>query len=70
VDPQPAALMTIASTPARSKVSIMARARSIACGSWPACTISAPQQPWSDGAITSQPSARSTRTVAAFTSAK
>ncbi|MBW8802887.1 MAG: hypothetical protein JF587_03340 [Catenulisporales bacterium] len=35
----------------------------------PACSDSAPQQPWS-GTSTSQPSARSTRTVAALTSPK
>ena len=69
-DPQPAELTTIASTPASSNTEIVAFASRSACAERPACSDSAPQHPWSRGMITSQPSAASTRAVAAFTPGK
>ena len=44
-EPQPAALTTMASTPARSNVSIAARANATASSCRPLCSDSAPQQP-------------------------
>ena len=72
VDPQPAALITIASTPASagSNASMKRRASASASVSRPECIISAPQQPCAWGITTSQPSAASTRAVAALTSLK
>ena len=69
-EPQPAELTTIVSTPARSNVSIVRRAKAAASASRPECSDSAPQQPWLRGMITSQPSIASTRAVAAFTCGK
>ncbi len=69
-EPQPAELTTIASTPARSNVSIVCRAKATASASRPECSDSAPQQPWPRGMITSQPSVARTRAVAAFTCGK
>jgi hypothetical protein len=69
-EPQPAAFTTTCSTPARSKVSMSRRAKPCASASRPLCTLSAPQQPCAGGTTTSQPSAASTRIVAAFTSGK
>ena len=69
-EPQPAALTTTWSTPAASKVSMAALANAWASASRPACRLRAPQQPWVDGATTSQPSAARTRAVAALTSGK
>jgi hypothetical protein len=69
-EPQPAELTTIASTPARSNVSMVCRAKAIASASRPACSDSAPQQPWPRGMITSHPSVARTRAVAAFTCGK
>src|SRR3954454_14457253 len=70
LDPQPAALTTTVSTPAASKVSMVARANRAASSSRPLCTDNAPQQPWAGGTMTSQPSAASTRAVAALTPGK
>ena len=69
-EPQPAELTTIASTPARSNVSIVCRAKAFASASRPECSDSAPQQPWPRGMITSHPSVARTRAVAAFTCGK
>jgi hypothetical protein len=66
-EPQPATLTTTVSTSAASKVSISARAYRCASASRPECMLSAPQQRCRDGATTSQPSAPSTRAVAALT---
>ena len=66
-EPQPAELITIASTPARSNSSIVRLANSAASVLRPECSDSAPQQPWPRGITTSQPSAASTLAVAAFT---
>ena len=66
-DPQPAALTTMRSTPAVSKTSMLCRANARASSMRPACSASAPQQPWRPGASTLHPSAASTRTVAWFT---
>src|SRR5215472_6047240 len=70
LEPQPAALVTMVSTLARSKASIVCLANSMAAASSPACTSNAPQQVCACGATTSQPSAVSTRVVAAFTRGK
>ena len=67
VEPQPAALMTMVSTLAASKMAMMLRAMAAACSSRPEWTIRAPQQGWSSGVMTSQPSAARTRAVAALT---
>ena len=69
-EPHPAELTTIASTAACSKVAIVRRAKAAASASRPECSDSAPQQPCPRGMITSQPSAASTRAVAAFTCGK
>ena len=69
-DPQPAELTTIASTPAASNVSIVRCANLTASAARPECSDSAPQQPCERGMITSQPSAASTRAVAALTRGK
>ena len=68
-DPQPAALTAMRSTPAFSKTSMLCRASARAWSMRPACSASAPQQPWPAGACTPQPSAASTRTVAWLTCA-
>src|ERR1700733_6000138 len=67
---QPAALMTMVSTLAASKVAIIFLAYSAAVASRPEWTMSAPQQPCDLGMITSKPSAARTRAVAALTCAK
>ena len=70
VEPQPAALTTTHSTP-RGLEGVDERAgESCASSSRPLCTDSAPQQPWRRGTTTSQPSACSTRAVAALTPGK
>ena len=69
-EPQPAELTTTASTPACSNMAIVRRANALASASRPECSDSAPQQPWPRGMITSQPSAASTRAVAALTRGK
>ena len=75
-EPQPAVSLTTSRSPRRSRRVAAARARrSCARGSRPPRAgrrggASAPQQPWPRGATTSQPSAASTRAVAAFTSPK
>src|SRR5665213_1749026 len=68
--PQPAALMTMVSTLAASKVAIRRFAKSAACSSRPEWTIRAPQHPCCRGITTSKPSAARTRAVAALTCAK
>ena len=67
-EPQPAAFVTIASYPASARSS--SRARATPSSSRPACACSAPQQPCARGTCTSNPSAASTRAVAALTSPK
>src|SRR5262249_40290289 len=69
-EPQPAELTTIASTPARSNVAMVRRANPAASEARPECSDSAPQQPCPAGMMTSQPSAASTRAVAALTAGK
>ena len=69
-EPHPAELTTTASTPACSNRAIVRRAKAAASASRPECSDSAPQQPCPRGMITSQPSAASTRAVAAFTCGK
>src|SRR6185437_1241443 len=69
-DPQPAELTTIASTPAASNVVMVRCANRMASSARPECKESAPQQPCPRGMITSQPSAASTRAVAALTCGK
>ena len=69
-EPQPAAFTTTVSTPASSKTSMVDLAKRIASSSRPAWPESAPQQPCPAGTTTSNPSAASTRAVAAFTSEK
>ena len=64
-DPQPAAVVTIASMSAWKRAGVSA-ASSSACASSPTCRASAPQQPWSRGTTTSTPLAASTRTAAAL----
>ncbi len=63
-------MTTIASTPARSNSAMVRPANLAASAGRPACSDSAPQQPWPGGTITSQPSAASTRAVAALTPGK
>src|SRR5438128_2231975 len=60
-EPQPAALTTMISAPALLNVCSIRRARAWPSSFLPAWRCSAPQQPWSGGTITSQPSAASTR---------
>src|SRR5580658_5695082 len=67
--PQPAALMTMVSTLADSKVAIILLAYATAGASRPEWTISAPQQPCDGGMMTSKPSAARPRAVAALTCA-
>src|ERR1700748_1060239 len=62
--PQPAALMTIVSTFAASKMVIIFFAYAAAGASRPEWTMSAPQQPCDLGMMTSKPSAARTRAVA------
>ena len=69
-EPHPAELTTTASTPACSNRVIVRWAKAAASASRPECSESAPQQPCPRGMITSQPSAASTRAVAAFTCGK
>ena len=69
-EPHPAAFTATSSTPARSKMAMVRRAKRRASESRPACSASAPQQPCSRGAMTSQPSAARTRTLAALTFGK
>src|ERR687897_869505 len=69
VEPQPAALTITLSNSRSSKVSMVLRAKSRDSSSRPAWVERAPQHPCS-GAMTSQPSAARTRTVAAFTGEK
>ena len=70
VEPQPAALIRIASTCSFSKLAMSARANAFASSGRPLCSDSAPQQPCPCGTTTSQPSALSTRIVAALTRGK
>src|SRR5919199_6568539 len=67
VEPQPAALTITLSRFSASKVSMVFLAKSRDSSPRPAWVLKAPQQPWFLGARTSQPSAASTRTVAALT---
>jgi hypothetical protein len=69
-EPHPAELITTVSTPARSNSAIVCSANLAASAARPECSDSAPQQPWPGGTITSQPSAASTRAVAALTPEK
>ena len=69
-EPQPAALTTMASIPAPRTCRSAARRTAAPRPRRPLCTHSAPQQPCPRGITTSQPSAASTRAVAALTSGK
>ena len=60
----PDVLTMTASVAAASNVSIVRLAISIARAWSPPCAFSAPQQPWPDGASTSQPLRARTRAVA------
>ena len=66
VEPQPAALVIMASKPPSATRRYCAAPALRASSRKPACTCSAPQQPWPAGIATSQPFFCSTRTVASF----
>ncbi len=68
VEPQPAALVMMASKSSERNASKFVRARSRATSRTPACAASAPQQACAAGTTTSQPLACSTRMVARFNS--
>ena len=68
-EPQPAAFVTIASTPAASNAAAVLRASSSPSSRLPACSARAPQQP-PYGVTVSKPYAARTRAEARFTSPK
>ena len=67
VEPQPAALVTMASTSA-GKAARLRRAKACAAAQSPECQARPPQQPWPDGMTTSTPLRASTSMVAVLMS--